>query len=160
MTQQIYIESTGEVHTDFCRIENLTIIQGGNMPEAYETIRRENEALKRELKQMKSTHKAMVKEYELENAALTAELIRMRKAAGVPEREGVNRNLLTENVDGWTLHKGKDGYFRLFKRHRGKIHGIYLGKYPDRERAEEKIREKERMMDACNMTLEDLMGIR
>jgi hypothetical protein len=46
------------------------------------------------------------------------------------------------NIQGWTLTKSGE-YFRLFKKVRGQVKGIHLGKIFDREKAIEKIKNKE-----------------
>ncbi len=47
------------------------------------------------------------------------------------------------NIDGWTVHKGKDGFFRLHRRIKGKLHAIYGGKKLDEVLIRAKIRKKE-----------------
>ena len=47
------------------------------------------------------------------------------------------------NISGWTVHKGKDGYFRLHRRFKGRLYSIYAGKTLDRDKALKKIRAKE-----------------
>ncbi len=37
------------------------------------------------------------------------------------------------NISGWTVSKGKDGYYRGKKRMKGKLISVYLGKEYDRE---------------------------
>ena len=47
----------------------------------------------------------------------------------------------SHTINGWNVqHSG--GYFRLFKRIGGKLHGIYLGKKCDEDLAKEKIKAK------------------
>jgi len=43
-----------------------------------------------------------------------------------------------KNVDGWSIQKS-GGYYRLFKKIAGKVHGIYLGKTINEEIAKKKI---------------------
>lgn len=44
-------------------------------------------------------------------------------------------------IDGWNVVKS-GGYFRLFKKFKGKTHGIYLGKKCDEDLARKKIKLK------------------
>ncbi len=56
----------------------------------------------------------------------------------------------TKNVLGWTVAKGKDGYFRLHKKIGGKGKTLYLGKTFSIEAAQEKIRAlEERIREAA-----------
>lgn len=47
------------------------------------------------------------------------------------------------NVAGWTISKGKDGYYRGKKRKDGKLHSVYLGKEFDREAFTSKVLKKQ-----------------
>lgn len=52
------------------------------------------------------------------------------------------RNRTTPHViDGWSI-QFSGGYYRMFRRINGKLHGIYLGKKLDEELAREKIKRK------------------
>jgi hypothetical protein len=43
---------------------------------------------------------------------------------------------------GWTVNLGKDQYYRAFKKYRGKLYAVYLGKHFDTLLAVEKIKRK------------------
>lgn len=47
------------------------------------------------------------------------------------------------NISGWTVSKGKDGYYRGKKRMNGKLISVYLGKEYDREVFSGKIQKKQ-----------------
>ena len=47
------------------------------------------------------------------------------------------------NISGWTVSKGKDGYYRGKKRMKGKLISVYLGKEYDRELFLSKIEKKQ-----------------
>jgi len=51
-----------------------------------------------------------------------------------------------KNIMGWTVQKGRDGYYRLFKKIGGRVHGIYLGRALDVEKAQARIRAKEKAL--------------
>ena len=51
------------------------------------------------------------------------------------------------NVAGWTIGKGKDGYYRGKRRFDGKLYSVYLGKEYDREAFKEKIKNKEQSLN-------------
>ena len=44
------------------------------------------------------------------------------------------------------MHKAKDGYYRLHRKIKGRVHSIYLGKIPDTEKALKKIAAKEKKL--------------
>jgi hypothetical protein len=50
------------------------------------------------------------------------------------------------NVSGWTVSKGADGYYRGKKRMIGKLYSVYLGKEFDREAFSCKIQKKQDSM--------------
>ncbi|KPA15976.1 hypothetical protein MHK_003817, partial [Candidatus Magnetomorum sp. HK-1] len=43
------------------------------------------------------------------------------------------------NIDGWSVQKS-GGYFRMFKKINGQVHGIYIGKNLDKKIAQKKIK--------------------
>jgi myosin heavy subunit len=47
-------------------------------------------------------------------------------------------------IGKWNVQLSKDGYYRLFRKVRGRLHSIYLGKELDIEKAEMRIADKER----------------
>ena len=76
------------------------------------------------------------------------------KTESVPSVPGAEKNVAQErlhrgkpnNIQGWTVHQGKDGYFRMHRRVAGKLYSIYLGNALDRDKAVEKIRTKEKTL--------------
>ena len=48
-----------------------------------------------------------------------------------------------QSIDGWNVQLGKDHYFRLFKKVRGRVRSIYLGRIYDVDKARARIRAKE-----------------
>jgi hypothetical protein len=49
-------------------------------------------------------------------------------------------------IGGWNVQLSKDGYYRLFRKIRGKVYSIYIGKELDIEKAEMRIADKERKL--------------
>jgi len=47
------------------------------------------------------------------------------------------------NISGWTVTKGKDGYYRGKKRLNGRLNSVYLGKEYDRDLFRDKILKKQ-----------------
>jgi hypothetical protein len=54
-------------------------------------------------------------------------------------------------IDGWNVVKS-GGYFRLFKKFKGKTQGIYIGKKLDEDVARKKIKLKTRDLKTANNT--------
>lgn len=50
------------------------------------------------------------------------------------------------NIDGWTVRKGSDGYYRMYRTVDGKTESIYLGKHLNWEKAKRKITKKEKKL--------------
>jgi hypothetical protein len=50
------------------------------------------------------------------------------------------------NIDGWTVRKGSDGYYRIYKTVDGKTESIYLGKRLNCDKARRKITKKEKKL--------------
>ena len=48
-----------------------------------------------------------------------------------------------QNIDGWNVQLGKDHYFRLFKKVRGRLRSVYLGRIYDVDKARALIHAKE-----------------
>jgi len=134
---QIYIERAGHVQIENGHIETLNIYENGG-------IMTEIEGLKQELKRVKQQFKAMEKERDLEIAALTAEILRLREKTGEQDRGKEDCKQVLFNIGKWSVQKGKDGYYRMFRRHKGRVCGVYLGKYPSAEMAQERAWNKER----------------
>jgi len=68
-------------------------------------------------------------------AQLQAEILKYQPGKGTA----------AQNIDGWTVqHSG--GYFRLFKRINGKLHGVHVGRVLDEDVARRKIQLKEEQL--------------
>ena len=52
----------------------------------------------------------------------------------------------SDNIDGWSVRCGDDGYYRMYKTVEGKTECIYLGKRLDWEKARRKIAAKEKKL--------------
>ncbi|MFO8084779.1 MAG: hypothetical protein R6U27_10725 [Desulfobacterales bacterium] len=70
--------------------------------------------------------------YRVEIESLQEKIVELKKGPGPGK----------SNIEGWTLTKSGE-YFRLFKKVRGQVRGIHLGKVFDREKAIEKIKARE-----------------
>jgi len=143
-----------QINIENCRIETMNVYEGFNSGEfaaikSMEGIMTEIEALKQEVKRVKQQFKAMEKERDLEIAALTAEIIRLREKTGEKDR-GKDCKQVLFNIGKWSVQKGKDGYYRMFRRHKGRVCGVYLGKYPSPEMAQERAWNKERELGMNN----------
>ena len=132
---QINAETAGQVNIETCHIETMNVYAGKG-------IMTELEALRQEIKRMRREFRAVEKERDLEIAALTAEIIRLREKAGEGRDKDCKQILF--NIGKWNVQRGKDGYYRMFRRHRGRVHGVYLGKYPSPETAQAKAMAKDR----------------
>ncbi len=106
-------------------------------------IMTELEASRQEIKRMKREFRAVEKERDLEIAVLTAGIIRLREKTGEQDRDKDCKQILF-NIGKWNVQRGKDGYYRMFRWHRGRVHGVYLGKSPSPETAQAKAERKER----------------
>ncbi len=126
-----------QINIENGHIETMNVYVGGAMAD-------ECNALKQELKRVKQQFKAMEKERDLEIAALTAEIIRLRKKAGEQDRGKEDCKQILFNIQNWSVQKCKDGYYRMFRRHQGRVYGVYLGKYPSPEMAQDRAERKER----------------
>lgn len=51
----------------------------------------------------------------------------------------------SQNIAGWTVRKGRDGYFRAFRKINGKVRGVYVGKRITKE-TKPKLQNKEKMI--------------
>jgi hypothetical protein len=49
-----------------------------------------------------------------------------------------------KKVAGWSVQRSKDGYYRVYRKIRGKVHSIYIGRELDIEKANTRIAEKEK----------------
>ena len=48
-----------------------------------------------------------------------------------------------KKIAGWNVQRSKDGYYRVYRKIRGKVHSIYIGRELDIEKANRRIAEKE-----------------
>jgi len=58
--------------------------------------------------------------------------------------QGSHREI--KNIQGWTVHKARDGYYRLHRKIKGRVHSIYLGQTLDRDKALHKIAAKQKKL--------------
>jgi len=99
-------------------------------------IKHDNDKLAIELISVKQQNSELQKELnkvKLKNKELYD---RLNKVKGVDKKESTDQE--KKNIDGWSIQKS-GGYYRLFKKIAGKVHGIYLGKTIDEEIAKNKI---------------------
>jgi len=64
-------------------------------------------------------------------------------------KQGTSRDLKSsaaKKVDKWNAQLAKDGYYRLYRKIKGKVHSIYIGKELDFQKARLRIAEKERLL--------------
>lgn len=47
-------------------------------------------------------------------------------------------------IAGWNVQLSKDGYYRVYRKIKGKVHSIYIGKELDIDKANRRIADKER----------------
>jgi hypothetical protein len=47
---------------------------------------------------------------------------------------------------GWNVRKAKDGYYRCYRKINNRVHSVYLGKTIDVQKAQQRIKEKERLL--------------
>ena len=99
--------------------------------------------------ELKETIKALRQEKNMvENQLLAIEGRRLHKVTQKGQSQAVRQGLHKEvkSIQGWTMHKAKDGYYRLHRKIKGRVHSIYLGKIPDTEKALNKIAAKEKKL--------------
>jgi len=51
-----------------------------------------------------------------------------------------------KRIDGWSVQKSKDGYYRCYRKIENRVHSIYIGKALDLEKARRCITEKEKAL--------------
>ena len=98
---------------------------------------------------LKETIKALRQEKNMvERRLRTVEGRRLHKVAQKGQSQAVRQGLhkKAKSIQGWTMHKAKDGYYRLHRKIKGRVHSIYLGKIPDTEKALNKIAAKEKKL--------------
>ena len=98
---------------------------------------------------LKETIKALRQEKNMVERRLRAiEGRRLHKVTQKEQSQAVRQGLHKEvkNIQGWTMHKAKDGYYRLHRKIKGRVHSIYLGKTLDTEKALNKISAKEKTL--------------
>jgi hypothetical protein len=49
-----------------------------------------------------------------------------------------------KKIAGWNVQRSKDGYYRIYRKIRGKVRSIYIGRELDIEKANRRIAEKEK----------------
>jgi chaperonin cofactor prefoldin len=71
---------------------------------------------------------------------------------------GVARNskssIPSKKIDRWNAQRSKDGYYRLYRKIRGRVHSIYIGKELDIDKARRRIAEKEKKLLGVNPAVE------
>jgi len=56
----------------------------------------------------------------------------------------------SKRIAGWNAQLSKDGYYRLYRKIKGRVHSIYIGKELDIDKAHKRIAEKERQLLGLN----------
>ena len=49
-----------------------------------------------------------------------------------------------KKIAGWNVQRSKDGYYRVYRKIKGKVHSIYIGRELDIDKANRRIADKER----------------
>ena len=75
---------------------------------------------------------------------LNKELNKVKQELLVKQKDKQQETSKGINIDGWSVQKS-GGYYRMFKKINGKVHGIYLGKYLDQEKARKRIKRFKKM---------------
>ncbi|MDR3567445.1 MAG: hypothetical protein P4L43_05385 [Syntrophobacteraceae bacterium] len=125
-----------------------TDLDGAN--EQLHTVTQDLEVCRREVVWLREENNAFkAQRYFLQAAGPRQEpageevIQRRRKLTGEPviqKRQGP----AAAKIGKWNVQLSKDGYYRLFRKIRGKLHSIYLGKELNTEKAQRRIDDKER----------------
>jgi hypothetical protein len=68
------------------------------------------------------------------------------QAAGGHGAPDSRTGALSKKIGGWNALCSKDGYYRLYRKIRGRVHSIYIGKDLDIDKARRRIAERERKL--------------
>ncbi len=112
------------------------------------------EALKRTLEKSRQANKGFLKEVDTVRRTLNAKNSEVeklkRKLDNLSKRHGELEKKFKPNIknfEGWTIQKSKQGEFRLFKSINAKMHGIYIGRVWDEDKARVKIQWKLKQLE-------------
>ncbi len=117
------------------------------------------QALQNDLHAKEEQLKSVIQELDTARARLAAldeecESLRVQWAATVRQQSnpsGAAKRVIQKSlgpaplkVGNWNVQLSADGYYRLYRKIRGRLHSIYIGKELDIAKAEMKVAEKER----------------
>ena len=64
--------------------------------------------------------------------------------AGGEVIQNPSEEISAKKIAGWNVQRSKDGYYRVYRKIRGKVRSIYIGRELDIEKANRRIAEKEK----------------
>jgi chromosome segregation ATPase len=67
-----------------------------------------------------------------------------KPAAGRGVIQDLSGEISAKKIAGWNVQRSKDGYYRVYRKIRGKVRSIYIGRDLDIEKANRRIAEKEK----------------
>ncbi len=71
----------------------------------------------------------------------------VRQAAGLEVVQDPDGKISAKNIAGWNVQRAKDGYYRVYRKIRGRVHSIYIGRELDIEKANRRIAQKEKELE-------------
>ncbi len=99
--------------------------------------------------ELNETIKALRQEKKMvEKQLKTIEAGQLHKVTHKRQSEAFSQGLPrgVKNIQGWTVHKARDGYYRLHRKIKGRVHSIYVGNTLDTDKALHKIAAKEKKL--------------
>ncbi len=99
------------------------------------------------------THKLYKLEHEkseLETQSTTPDSRLAKVTQLLDLKPEVAHNRVPKRIDGWSVQKAKDGYYRCYRKIDKKLHSVYIGKTFDVEKARGRVAEKERSLGLYN----------
>jgi hypothetical protein len=81
-----------------------------------------------------------------QNQDLLTELTKVRQSEKARKRVVQKFDKHPKRISGWSVQKSKDGYFRCYRKIKGRVHCVYIGKNFNTEKARKRIMEKERSL--------------
>jgi len=74
---------------------------------------------------------------------LEKKLDKVRQKNSVEEKVIHKLDSPPKRIAGWSIQKGKDGYYRCYRKIGNKVHSLYIGKVFDAKKARTRVKEKE-----------------
>ncbi len=109
-------------------------------------LMQENADLRHRTEEIRNELHKVAQEREAERVAQVTQVTQQLHRQSEPDAVTQKLHKTTVSIEGWSLQRAKDGYWRLHRKIRGRVHSIYLGKTPDPDEARRKIAAKEKAL--------------